>query len=104
MGSLSAVCGNEECICHRLNRLGKYASRQELLDEIRDLNLDLEREKKMLETYRHRYEAKQGESFSLTKNLDSVKEYQGSLMKEHKVIAKDTRLDFSWSKHFSTTC
>ncbi|XP_063725402.1 uncharacterized protein LOC134853346 isoform X2 [Symsagittifera roscoffensis] len=75
-----------EDVFNKLNRLGKYASRQELLDEIRDLNLDLEREKKMLETYRHRYEAKQGESFSLTKNLDSVKEYQGSLMKEHKEL------------------
>ncbi|XP_075258064.1 uncharacterized protein LOC142350039 [Convolutriloba macropyga] len=73
-----------EDVFNKLNRLGKYASRQELLDEIRDLNLELEREKKMLETYRHRYETKQSESTSLTKNLDSVREYQTSLMKEHK--------------------
>jgi len=71
-------------VFNKLNRLGKYASRQELLDEIRDLNLELEREKKMLETYRHRYENKQSESTSLSKNLDSVREYQSSLMKEHK--------------------
>merc|ERR1719433_1790821 len=38
----------------------------------------------MLETYRHRYEHKQSESTSLSKNLDSVREDQASLMKEHK--------------------
>lgn len=73
-----------EDVFNKLNRLGKYASRQELLDEVRDLNLELERERKMLETYRHRYETKQSESSHLSKNLDTVRDYQQNLMKEHR--------------------
>lgn len=75
-----------EDVFNKLNRLGRYASRQELLDEIRDLNLELEREKKMMESYRSRYESKQSESNNLSKNLESVRDYQTSLIKEHKEL------------------
>lgn len=73
-----------EDVFNKLNRLGRYASRQELLDEIRDLNMELDREKKMMESYRTRYETKQTESSHLSKNLESVRDYQTSLMKEHR--------------------
>jgi hypothetical protein len=73
-----------EDVYNKLNRLGRYASRQELLDEIRDLNLELEREKDVLKSYKGRYEEKQQQSSQLSKKLETVKDYESALMKEHK--------------------